>query len=127
MGKKVIATKAAPEAVGAYSQAIDSGGLIFCSGQIPLEPATGELVTGSIEEQARRCLDNLAAVLEAAGSGLNEVVKVTILLASIDDFGAVNDVYSGYFPKDPPARAAYAVAGLPKRAGVEIECVARRS
>lgn len=127
MGRKVITTEAAPEAVGAYSQAIDSDGLIFCSGQIPLEPATGELVTGPIGDQARRCLDNLAAVLEAAGSSLGEVVKVTILLGSIEDFGAVNDVYAGYFTKEPPARAAYAVAGLPKGAGVEIECVARRA
>ena len=126
MGKKVVATKEAPEAVGAYSQAIDSEGLIFCSGQIPLEPGSGALVSGPIEEQTRRCLDNLAAVLGAAGSSLQDVVKVTVLLVSIDDFGAVNDVYSDYFPTDPPARAAFAVAALPKGAGIEIECIARR-
>ena len=127
MAKKVVATNDAPEAVGAYSQAIDSDGLIFCSGQIPLDPASGELVSGPIEAQARGCLDNLAAVLAAAGSGLAEVVKVTVLLASIEDFQAVNDVYAGYFRDDPPARAAFAVAALPKGAGVEIECIARRA
>lgn len=124
MTKKIIATDKAPAAVGAYSQAVASNGLLFCSGQIPIDPATGELVTGSIAEETRRCLDNLSAVLEAAGSSWDRVVKVTAFLTDIGDFAEFNDVYAGYVGDEPPARAAFAVAALPKGARVEIECVA---
>jgi 2-iminobutanoate/2-iminopropanoate deaminase len=124
MTREIIATTEAPEAVGAYSQAATANGLVFCSGQIPLDPATGELVDGSVAEQTRRCLDNLAAVLRAAGSGLERVVKINAYLADISDFPEFNDAYSTYFPADPPARAAVGVSGLPKGARVEIECTA---
>ena len=124
MTKEVISTQNAPEAVGAYSQAIRANGLVFCSGQVPLDPASGELVQGSVGEQARRCLDNLAAVLTAAGSSLENAVKVTIFLTNMDDFVEVNDAYATYFSAEPPARATVAVAGLPKGAPVEIECIA---
>lgn len=124
MTREIIATTEAPEAVGAYSQAATANGLVFCSGQIPLDPATGELVDGSVAEQTRRCLDNLAAVLRAAGSGLERVVKINAYLADISDFPEFNDAYSTYFPTDPPARAAVGVSGLPKGARVEIECTA---
>jgi 2-iminobutanoate/2-iminopropanoate deaminase len=124
MTREIIATTEAPEAVGAYSQATTANGLVFCSGQIPLDPATGDLVDGSVAEQTRRCLDNLAAVLRAAGSGLERVVKINAYLADISDFPEFNDAYSTYFPTDPPARAAVGVSGLPKGARVEIECTA---
>ncbi len=124
MAKSVIATPHAPEAVGAYSQAIACNGFVFCSGQIPIDPSSGELVTGSIEDKTRRCLDNLSAVLAEAGSGLDKVVKTTVLLASIDDYAAANEAYGAYFEASPPARAAFAVAALPKGAGIEIECIA---
>ncbi|MDQ4065849.1 MAG: RidA family protein [Actinomycetota bacterium] len=124
MTKEVISTQNAPAAVGAYSQAVRANGLVFCSGQVPLDPVSGELVAGRVGDQARRCLDNLGAVLEAAGSSLNDVVKVTIFLTDMDDFAEVNDAYATYFSDEPPARATVAVAGLPKGAPVEIECVA---
>lgn len=124
MAKEVISTHNAPAAVGAYSQAVRANGLVFCSGQVPLDPSSSELVEGSIGDQARRCLDNLAAVLAAAGSSLDNAVKVTIFLTDMDDFTEVNDVYASYFSAEPPARATVAVAGLPKGAPVEIECVA---
>ena len=124
MPKRVISTPDAPEAVGPYSQAIDAGGLVFCSGQIPLDPAAGELVAGSIAEQTRRCLQNLTAVLDAAGSDWDRVVKVTVYLADIADYAEFNDAYAGFVGAQPPARAAFAVAGLPKGAAVEVECIA---
>ncbi len=124
MTKEVISTQKAPAAVGAYSQAVRANGLVFCSGQVPLDPVSGELVAGGVGDQARRCLENLAAVLEAAGSSLNDAVKVTIFLTNMDDFAEVNDAYATYFTGEPPARATVAVAGLPKGAPVEIECVA---
>lgn len=118
MDRRVIESGAAPAAVGAYSQAVAGAGLIFCSGQIALDPATGELVGGGVAAETRRCLDNLAAVLEAAGSSLSRVVKVTAFLADIGDFAEFNDAYSSYFESDPPARAAIGVAGLPRGARV---------
>lgn len=124
MTKKVISTQSAPAAVGAYSQAVSANGLIFCSGQVPLDPVTGELVGGTVGDQARRCLDNLAAVLAEGGSSLEDAVKVTIFLTDMNDFADVNDAYASYFTNDPPARATVAVAGLPKGAPVEIECIA---
>ena len=125
MPKAVVSTADAPEAVGPYSQAIAADGLLFCSGQIPLDPATGELVEGSIGEETRRCLENLSAVLEAGGSSLDRVVKVTAYLTDIGDFPEFNQAYGEFFSNDPPARATVGVASLPKGARVEVECVAQ--
>jgi 2-iminobutanoate/2-iminopropanoate deaminase len=125
MSKLVVATKLAPEAVGPYSQAVVAGDLVFCSGQIPLDPATGELVHGSIGEETTRCLENLAAVLEAAGSGWVHVVKVTAFLTDMADYAEFNEAYADFVGAEPPARAAIAVSALPKGARVEVECVAQ--
>ena len=128
MGKQVVRTGAAPAAIGPYSQAIriQAGeGLVFCSGQIPLDPATGEMVgTGDVRLQARRVIENLAAVLLAAGSSLDRVVKTTIYLQDLGDFLAVNEIYGGFFANAPPARATVQVAGLPRGALVEIDAIA---
>ena len=126
MGKKHIVTEQAPAAIGPYSQGIEAGGLLFLSGQTPLDPSTGALVEGSVEEQAARVLDNLSAVLAAAGLGFADVVKTTVFLRDMADFAAVNGVYAAYFPEPYPARSCVAVAGLPKDARVEIEAVAVR-
>lgn len=123
--KKAIATEGAPKAVGAYSQGVEAEGLIFVSGQIPLDPETGEMAEG-IQAQARRSMDNVKAILEAAGSGMNKIVKTTILLADINDFAVVNEVYASYFQAPFPARACYAVGDIPKGAGVEIEAIATK-
>jgi 2-iminobutanoate/2-iminopropanoate deaminase len=120
----VIATGRAPAAIGPYSQAVRSGSLVFCSGQIPLDPATGQLVEGGIEAQTARALDNLTSVVAAAGLTLGDVVKTTVFLVSMDDFPAMNEVYARYFEEDPPARSTIGVAALPKGALVEIEAVA---
>jgi 2-iminobutanoate/2-iminopropanoate deaminase len=126
--QQVISTKAAPAAIGPYSQAIavpmGNQKMIFCSGQIPLDPATGELVTGDIAAQTKRVMDNLAAVLEAAGAGFNDVVKTTIFLADMNDFAAVNAVYGERFSVHPPARATVQAARLPRDVRVEIDCIA---
>ena len=124
MAKKVVSTPDAPAAVGAYSQAIVANGFVYCSGQVPLDPASGELVGGSIADQTRRCLENLSAVLQAAGAGLDDVVKVTAFLLDMGDFPEFNEAYGEFFGDEPPARATVAVAGLPKGAQVEIECIA---
>ncbi len=124
MSKKVISTPEAPAAVGDDSQAIVANGFVFCSGQVPLDPATGELGGGSVADQTRRCLDNLSAVLDAAGAGLDDVVKVTAFLLDMGDFPEFNEAYGEYFGDEPPARATVAVAGLPKGAQVEVECIA---
>jgi 2-iminobutanoate/2-iminopropanoate deaminase len=124
MSDRVIATDGAPAAIGPYSQAIRSGSLLFCSGQIPLDPAAGQLVDGGIDAQTARVLDNVTGVLAAAGLGLGDVVKTTVFLVSMDDFPAMNEVYATYFPSDPPARSTVAVAALPKGARVEIETIA---
>jgi 2-iminobutanoate/2-iminopropanoate deaminase len=122
--RQSVSTDAAPAAVGAYSQAIRVGDLLFCSGQIPLEPSTGELVKDDIDGQARRCLDNLTAVVQAAGGTLADAVRCTIYLTDIADFARVNDVYAEYFGGDtPPARVAIAVAALPRGADVEIDAI----
>ena len=118
-------TSADGVAIGPYSQAIDTGDLVFLSGQTPLDPATGELVTGSIEAQTRRCLDNLQAVLDAGGLTLDDVVKCTVYLTDMDDFAEMNAAYASYFSIPYPARTTVAVAGLPRNARVEIEMVAR--
>jgi 2-iminobutanoate/2-iminopropanoate deaminase len=120
----VIATDGAPGAIGPYSQALRSGSLLFCSGQIPLDPDSGQLVEGGIDVQTVRVLDNLTAVLAAADLKLGNVVKTTVFLVSMDDFPAMNEVYARYFDVDPPARSTVAVAALPKGARVEIEAIA---
>ena len=123
---RAISTEKAPKAIGPYSQAIEaSGKMIFCSGQIPLDPASGEMVgVGDVREQARRVLENLKAVVEEAGVSLGHVVKTTIYLADLQDFGAVNEIYAKYFGDHRPARATVQVAGLPRGALVEIDCIA---
>lgn len=119
-----IQTDKAPAAIGPYSQAIRAGGFVFVSGQIPIDPETGEFVAGGITEQTDRVLRNLRAVLEAAGSGLDRVVKTTVFLADMKEFSGMNEVYATYFTEPPPARATVAAAGLPRDARVEIEAVA---
>lgn len=124
MAKEIIATERAPKAIGPYSQGVKAGNLIFFSGQIPLDPETGEMVGKGIAEQAERVMENIAAVLEAAGLGFADVVKSTIYLTDLANFAAVNDVYGRRFPTAPPARSTVEVKGLPRGAGVEIEVVA---
>lgn len=124
MVRERILTDKAPAAIGPYSQAIRAGGFVFVSGQIPIDPATGEFVAGGIGEQTERVLKNLAAVLEAAGSGLDKVVKTTVFLADMKEFSQMNEVYGTFFSGAPPARATVAAAGLPRDARVEIEAVA---
>ena len=124
MSMEVIHTDKAPNAIGPYEQAIKANGFVYTAGQIGLEPATGELVAGGIEEQARRVLDNVTAVLEAAGSSWGQVVKTTIYLNDMADFAAVNAIYEGYLGSARPARTTVAVAGLPKGALVEVDVVA---
>jgi 2-iminobutanoate/2-iminopropanoate deaminase len=124
MAKMIVETTNAPAAVGAYSQATSARGFVFCSGQVALDPETGELIEGSVAEQTRRCMENLSAVLDAAGTSLIHVVKVTAYLADMTDFPEFNDAYSEYFASEPPARATIGVAALPKGAAVEIECTA---
>ena len=126
MTRDAIATTGAPAAIGPYSQAIAIEGLVFCSGQLGLDPATGNLVEG-VEAQAERSLQNLASVLDAAGLAMADVVKTTIFLADIADFAAVNGVYGRFMPDPPPARSAVAVAALPRGGLVEIEAIARRT
>lgn len=124
MTKSIVSTGAAPAAVGPYSQGVVANGFVFCSGQIPLDPATGELVEGSIGDQTRRCMENLAAVLKEAGSGPEDMVKVTVYLADIGDYADFNTAYEPFVGSNPPARAAFAVKDLPKGARIEIECIA---
>ena len=119
-----IHTDAAPAAIGPYSQAVRTGDLLFCSGQIPLEPTTGELVKDDIEGQTRRCLENLAAVCEAAGGSLADAVRCTVYLTDMNDFARVNEAYGSFFEgAEPPARVAIGVAALPKGADVEIDAI----
>jgi 2-iminobutanoate/2-iminopropanoate deaminase len=125
MKKTVVFASQAPAPVGPYSQAVRSGELLFCAGQIPLDPKSGEIVAGGIEEQTRRVLENLGAVLAEAGSGFEHVLKTTIFLADLGDFAAMNGVYAGYFPSEPPARSTVQAAALPKNARVEIDAIAR--
>lgn len=122
--KKEIKTEKAPKAIGPYSQAIEANGFIFASGQIPIDPSTGELNTGSIEEQTRLVLNNLNAVLEAAGSSFDKTVKCTVFLQDMNDFSRMNGVYAEFFKSPFPARAAVQVARLPKDVKVEIEAIA---
>lgn len=126
MTRQAISTTSAPAAVGPYSQGIALGDLVFCSGQIGLDPASGGLVDGGVEAQAERALQNLGAVLDAAGCTFADVVKTTVFLAEIDDFAAVNAVYARFMPDPPPARSTLAVGALPKGARIEIEAIAGR-
>ena len=122
--RKVIQTEDAPSAIGPYSQAIVANGVVYCSGQIPLNPNTGELITGSIADQTRLVLNNLRSVLEASGSSMEQVVKAGVFLKDLSDFNEMNKVYGEFFPTDPPARACVEVSRLPKDVDVEIDCVA---
>ncbi len=121
--KKIIATAAAPAAVGPYSQAVEAGGMLYISGQLPIDPATGSMPDG-IKAQTEQSLKNIAAILEKAGYTKNDVVKSTVLLQHIADFGAMNEVYAAFYTENPPARVAYEVAALPLGALVEIETIA---
>lgn len=122
--KEIIATENAPGAIGPYSQAVKAGNMVFCSGQIPIDVATGEFVSDDVADQTRQVLTNLSAVLEAAGTSLNNVVKTTVFLADMNDFTAMNEVYAEFFSENKPARATVQAARLPKDARVEIECIA---
>ena len=123
---KTIATNNAPAAIGPYSQAIEANGFVYASGQLPIDPATGAFPEGGIKEQTRQSLLNAQAILREAGLDICNVVKTTVLLADIADFGAMNEVYSEFFSQPYPARSAFAVKDLPKGAMVEIECIAAR-
>lgn len=123
MSRDIIQTGAAPAAIGTYSQAVRSGNLVFLSGQIPLDPATMEIVDGDFEARARRVFDNLKAVAEAAGGSLDQVVKLTVYLTELDNFAAINSVMAEYFDEPYPARAALGVKSLPKGADVEAEAI----
>jgi 2-iminobutanoate/2-iminopropanoate deaminase len=122
--KEIISTENAPGAIGPYSQAVKTANMVFCSGQIPIDPATGNFVSDDVAEQTEQVLKNLSAVLEAAGTSLNNVVKTTVFLADMSDFAAMNDVYARYFSDNKPARATVQAARLPRDARVEIDCIA---
>ena len=122
--KTIIATTNAPAAIGPYSQAVSLGNLLFTSGQIPLDPATGQTVAGDVEAQTRQALTNLKEVLEAAGSDLAKVIKTTVFIKDMNDFAQINKVYATFFPADPPARSCVEVARLPKDVLVEVEAIA---
>lgn len=124
--KTIINTDKAPAPVGPYSQAVESGGFLFCSGQIAINPVTNQVLTGPVEEQAKQVLENIKAVLDKAGLGFGNVVKTTIYLINMSDFNAVNEVYAKYFTEQPPARSTIAVSALPKGVHVEIEVLAKR-
>jgi 2-iminobutanoate/2-iminopropanoate deaminase len=124
MARDIISTEKAPQAIGPYAQAIVANGFVYTAGQIPLEPQTGNIVQGGIKEQTRQVMENLSAVLEAAGSSMNQVVKATVFLKNIGDFGAMNEVYAEYLGAAKPARSTVAVAQLPRNALVEIDLVA---
>ncbi len=124
--KKNIHTEKAPKAVGPYSQAVESNGVLYVSGQIPIDPSTGKIVEGGIKEQTKQVMKNIGAVLAAAGYSFEDVVKSTCLLENMDNFVAMNEVYAQYYPENPPARAAYGVVKLPLGVMVEIETIASR-
>ena len=122
--KEIVATERAPRAIGPYSQAVRSGNFLYASGQIPIDPATGEFVAGGIAEQTEQVMRNVSAILEAAGADLLQVVKTTVFLADMEDFTAMNEVYGRFFGENPPARATVQAARLPRDARVEIEAIA---
>jgi 2-iminobutanoate/2-iminopropanoate deaminase len=121
--RAIVDASDAPAAVGPYSHAVRSGELLFCSGQIPLDPASGEIVGATAAEQARRCLENLSAVCEAAGTTLAHALRVTVYMTDLGEFAAVNEVYASFFTHDPPARVTVGVAQLPRRAYVEVDAI----
>ena len=121
--KEIISTENAPSAIGPYSQAVKTGNMVFVSGQIPIDPKTGEFVSAEVAEQTEQVLKNLSAVLEAAGSSLNNVVKTTVFLADMNDFAAMNEIYGRFFSDNKPARATVQAARLPRDARVEIEAI----
>ena len=125
--KRIVSTSDAPAAIGPYSQAVRSGSMLFCAGQIPLDPKTGQMVSDDISEQTRRVLENIRALLRAENLNFNHVVKTTIFLTSMGDFQTVNEIYATYFRENPPARSTVAVSGLPKGAKIEIEVIAAAS
>lgn len=125
--KKIISTDGAPKAVGAYSQGVEFSGFVFTSGQLPINPVTGELNTGDIASQAEQSMKNVKAIVEASGLTLDDILKVTILLADIADFAVVNQVYESFFTGNYPARSCFAVKDIPKGAGIEIEAIAGKS
>jgi len=122
--KKIIATDKAPKAIGPYSQAVQAGDFLFASGQIPIDPATGQLVTGSIQDEAKQVFENIKGLLEGAGYSMQHVVKALVFAADMNDFAAVNEIYAQYFTENHPARSFVAVKGLPKGARIEVEVVA---
>lgn len=124
MEREIIITENAPKAIGPYSQAVRIGNIVFCSGQIPINPLTGEFVSGGVAEQTEQVLKNLSAVLEAAGSSLQKVLKTTVFLADMNDFATMNEVYEKFFGENKPARSTVQAARLPRDAKVEIECIA---
>lgn len=124
MAKTIIATADAPAAIGPYSQAVQTGNLLFTSGQIPYVPSTGELVSKDIREQTKQCLENVKAILTAAGTELTNCIKCTIFIKDMNDFAAINEVYGSYFQNNPPARSCVEVARLPKDVDIEIEAIA---
>ena len=124
--KNVISTDKAPAAIGPYSQAIEENGIVYTSGVIPINPATGELVTGAAEVQAEQALSNLSALLEAAGTSMSNVVKTVVFIKNMDDFGKINEVYAKYFEAPYPARSCVEVARLPKDVAIEIEAIATK-
>jgi 2-iminobutanoate/2-iminopropanoate deaminase len=124
--KKIVKTTEAPQAIGPYSQAVEANGFVFVSGQIPLDPKTGNIIAGDIREQAKRVMENGKAVLAAAGCSMDHVVKTTIYLKNMEDFGIVNEVYGNYFASDPPARATVEVSRLPKDVAIEIDFAAMK-
>ena len=124
MNKEIVTTDNAPGAIGPYSQAIKAGGMVFCSGQIPIDPATGNFVSDIVREQTEQVLKNLSEVLKAAGTSLDNVVKTTVFLADMNDFAEMNEVYATFFSDNKPARATVQAARLPRDARVEIDCIA---
>ena len=122
--KKIISTTEAPAAIGPYSQAVRAGSLVFCAGQVPLDPKTGQIVSQDIQEQTRRVLDSVTAILKAEGLALTNVVKTTVFLSDFGDFQKMNEVYATFFSENPPARSTVGVSTLPKNAKVEIEAIA---
>ena len=125
--KKIIHTENAPKAVGPYSQAVEANGMLFISGQIPMDPSTGKIVEGGIVEQTRQVMENIGAILKEAGYHYNDVIKSTCLLDNMDNFGDMNKVYADYYPENPPARAAFGVVKLPLGVMIEIETIAVKS
>ena len=124
--KRIISTPNAPKAIATYSQAIEANGMLFISGQIAIDPSIGKLIDGGIEEQTRQVMKNIGAILEAAGYSFKDIVKTSCLLNDMKDYATVNSIYGSFFPENPPARAAYAVSGLPLGALIEIETIACR-